>query len=442
MKPQHRKSRPAQHRKLKPVQRRYKVAINFIIGIGVTVALVLGFSFYRIHQNKVTNYSQEVATALHSTEKIATAMTEFYGGEEHTFLSSSFNGEALDKLNVQLADAKIEKKNTLLNKETRPMYKQWEVNFAADKKVMADLQAKDDIQTQLNALFEKPVLETSQPEKISAISMSVNAKTLASVKKQVDKQQKINDDDWAKAASDVFDAAQSQLDETTAALELLKTYQKTGTEADYKHVADALGNFKEGLWKTNQTAQLATMKKTIAEKGLAAVAPPKETDKTANSPTEDSDDENDVTDDSDEENNSQSTSDNKSTEKKETPATVVTPKPTEPTTPKKDETTPSEDTSTTTDSSKQGESSSETTTSTPTESTTESTTESSAESEPETTDAPRPLAAYHGGGTEYGSEADAENAGVAAVTSGIAKSYNVVAQGYTDGSLKFYLELH
>ena len=219
-----------------------KIAV--VVGLVVLLGAGGGFGYY--NHLKTEQTKQEIKLESLKLKQLQQEVNKFYESNKKDFLAKDLKKEEVVKVEKQVDEIKVNAELTPTKNEV--------------KNALKDVSTKLDVQTQINNLYEKPVINGSQVVKDVPIKANVNKKQVEAVKLT-----KANDA-WTKAVTALKTDSATQVKNTDDAKQAVKALEKDRTPENLAKAQEALNKVKNTTVKKDLNTKVEPVKKEIETK--------------------------------------------------------------------------------------------------------------------------------------------------------------------------------
>ena len=219
-----------------------KIAV--VVGLVVLLGAGGGFGYY--NHLKTEQTKQEIKLESLKLKQLQQEVNKFYESNKKDFLAKDLKKEEVVKVEKQVDEIKVNAELTPTKNEV--------------KNALKDVSTKLDVQTQINNLYEKPVINGSQVVKDVPIKANVDKKQVEAVKLT-----KANDA-WTKAVTALKTDSATQVKNTDDAKQAVKALEKDRTPENLAKAQEALNKVKNTTVKKDLNTKVEPVKKEIETK--------------------------------------------------------------------------------------------------------------------------------------------------------------------------------
>ncbi|MCJ0554215.1 hypothetical protein MMJ53_07955 [Enterococcus cecorum] len=219
-----------------------KIAV--VLGIVVLLGAGGGFGYY--NHLKTEQTKQEIKLESLKLKQLQQEVNKFYESNKKDFLAKDLKKEEVVKVEKQVDEIKVNAELTPTKNEV--------------KNALKDVSTKLEVQTQINNLYEKPVINGSQVVKDVPIKANVDKKQVEAVKLT-----KANDA-WTKAVTALKTDSATQVKNTDDAKQAVKALEKDRTPENLAKAQEALNKVKNTTVKKDLNTKVDPVKKEIETK--------------------------------------------------------------------------------------------------------------------------------------------------------------------------------
>ena len=223
---------------------RKNTKIAVVVGLVVLLGAGGGFGYY--NHLKTEQTKQEIKLESLKLKQLQQEVNKFYESNKKDFLAKDLKKEEVAKVEKQVDEIKVNAELTPTKNEV--------------KNALKDVSTKLDIQTQINNLYEKPVINGSQVVKDVPIKANVDKKQVEAVKLT-----KANDA-WTKAVTALKTDSATQVKNTDEAKQAVKALEKDRTPENLAKAQEALNKVKNTTVKKDLNTKVDPVKKEIETK--------------------------------------------------------------------------------------------------------------------------------------------------------------------------------
>ena len=223
---------------------RKNTKIAVVVGLVVLLGAGGGFGYY--NHLKTEQTKQEIKLESLKLKQLQQEVNKFYESNKKDFLAKDLKKEEVAKVEKQVDEIKVNAELTPTKNEV--------------KNALKDVSTKLDIQTQINNLYEKPVINGSQVVKDVPIKANVDKKQVEAVKLT-----KANDA-WTKAVTALKTDSATQVKNTDEAKQAVKALEKDRTPENLAKAQEALNKVKNTTVKKDLNTKVEPVKKEIETK--------------------------------------------------------------------------------------------------------------------------------------------------------------------------------
>ena len=214
--------------------------------VGLVVLLGAGGSFGYYNHLKTEQTKQEIKLESLKLKQLQQEVNKFYESNKKDFLAKDLKKEEVVKVEKQVDEIKVNAELTPTKNEV--------------KNALKDVSTKLEVQTQINNLYEKPVINGSQVVKDVPIKANVDKKQVEAVKLT-----KANDA-WTKAVTALKTDSATQVKNTDDAKKAVKALEKDRTPENLAKAQEALNKVKNTTVKKDLNTKVEPVKKEIETK--------------------------------------------------------------------------------------------------------------------------------------------------------------------------------
>lgn len=219
-----------------------KIAV--VVGLVVLLGAGGGFGYY--NHLKTEQTKQEIKLESLKLKQLQQEVNKFYESNKKDFLAKDLKKEEVVKVEKQVDEIKVNAELTPTKNEV--------------KNALKDVSTKLEVQTQINNLYEKPVINGSQVVKDVPIKANVDKKQVEAVKLT-----KANDA-WTKAVTALKTDSATQVKNTDDAKQAVKALEKDRTPENLAKAQEALNKVKNTTVKKDLNTKVDPVKKEIETK--------------------------------------------------------------------------------------------------------------------------------------------------------------------------------
>lgn len=219
-----------------------KIAV--VVGLVVLLGAGGGFGYY--NHLKTEQTKQEIKLESLKLKQLQQEVNKFYESNKKDFLAKDLKKEEVVKVEKQVDEIKVNAELTPTKNEV--------------KNALKDVSTKLEVQTQINNLYEKPVINGSQVVKDVPIKANVDKKQVEAVKLT-----KANDA-WTKAVTALKTDSATQVKNTDDAKQAVKALEKDRTPENLAKAQEALNKVKNTTVKKDLNTKVEPVKKEIETK--------------------------------------------------------------------------------------------------------------------------------------------------------------------------------
>ncbi|WP_347904753.1 hypothetical protein V4S29_07000 [Enterococcus cecorum] len=219
-----------------------KIAV--VVGLVVLLGAGGGFGYY--NHLKTEQTKQEIKLESLKLKQLQQEVNKFYESNKKDFLAKDLKKEEVVKVEKQVDEIKVNAELTPTKNEV--------------KNALKDVSTKLEVQTQINNLYEKPVINGSQVVKDVPIKANVDKKQVEAVKLT-----KANDA-WTKAVTALKADSATQVKNTDDAKQAVKALEKDRTPENLAKAQEALNKVKNTTVKKDLNTKVEPVKKEIETK--------------------------------------------------------------------------------------------------------------------------------------------------------------------------------
>ncbi|MDZ5599698.1 cell division site-positioning protein MapZ family protein [Enterococcus cecorum] len=219
-----------------------KIAV--VVGLVVLLGAGGGFGYY--NHLKTEQTKQEIKLESLKLKQLQQEVNKFYESNKKDFLAKDLKKEEVVKVEKQVDEIKVNAELTPTKNEV--------------KNALKDVSTKLEVQTQINNLYEKPVINGSQVVKDVPIKANVDKKQVEAVKLT-----KANDA-WTKAVTALKTDSATQVKNTDDAKKAVKALEKDRTPENLAKAQEALNKVKNTTVKKDLNTKVEPVKKEIETK--------------------------------------------------------------------------------------------------------------------------------------------------------------------------------
>ena len=223
---------------------RKNTKIAVVVGLVVLLGAGGGFGYY--NHLKTEQTKQEIKLESLKLKQLQEEVNKFYESIKKDFLAKDLKKEEVAKVEKQVDEIKVNAELTPTKNEV--------------KNALKDVSTKLEVQTQINNLYEKPVINGSQVVKDVPIKANVNKKQVEAVKLT-----KANDA-WTKAVTALKADSATQVKNTDDAKQAVKALEKDRTPENLAKAQEALNKVKNTTVKKDLNTKVEPVKKEIETK--------------------------------------------------------------------------------------------------------------------------------------------------------------------------------
>lgn len=223
---------------------RKNTKIAVVVGLVVLLGAGGGFGYY--NHLKTEQTKQEIKLESLKLKQLQQEVNKFYESNKKDFLAKDLKKEEVAKVEKQVDEIKVNAELTPTKNEV--------------KNALKDVSTKLDVQTQINNLYEKPVINGSQVVKDVPIKANVDKKQVEAVKLT-----KANDA-WTKAVTALKTDSATQVKNTDEAKQAVKALEKDRTPENLAKAQEALNKVKNTTVKKDLNTKVEPVKKEIETK--------------------------------------------------------------------------------------------------------------------------------------------------------------------------------
>lgn len=223
---------------------RKNTKIAVVVGLVVFLGAGGGFGYY--NHLKTEQTKQEIKLESLKLKQLQEEVNKFYESNKKDFLAKDLKKEEVSKIEKQVDEIKVNAELTPTKNEV--------------KNALKDVSTKLDVQTQINNLYEKPVINGSQVVKDVPIKANVDKKQVEAVKLT-----KANDA-WTKAVTALKTDSATQVKNTDDAKQAVKALEKDRTPENLAKAQEALNKVKNTTVKKDLNTKVEPVKKEIGTK--------------------------------------------------------------------------------------------------------------------------------------------------------------------------------
>lgn len=223
---------------------RKNTKIAVVVGLVVLLGAGGGFGYY--NHLKTEQTKQEIKLESLKLKQLQQEVNKFYESNKKDFLAKDLKKEEVAKVEKQVDEIKVNAELTPTKSEV--------------KNALKDVSTKLDVQTQINNLYEKPVINGSQVVKDVPIKANVDKKQVEAVKLT-----KANDA-WTKAVTALKTDSATQVKNTDEAKQAVKALEKDRTPENLAKAQEALNKVKNTTVKKDLNTKVEPVKKEIETK--------------------------------------------------------------------------------------------------------------------------------------------------------------------------------
>ena len=216
------------------------------LAVGVIVVLVGGGGFSYYNHLKTEQAKQEVKLETLKLKQLQQEVNKFYESNKKDYLAKNLQKEDVEKVEKKLDDLQVASEIEPTKNEV--------------KNALKDVSTKLEVQTQINNLYEKPVINGSQVVKDVPIKANVDKKQIEAVKLT-----KANDA-WTKAVTALKTDSATQVKNIDEAKEAVKALEKEHTSENLAKAQEALNKVKNTTVKKDLNTKVEPVKKEIETK--------------------------------------------------------------------------------------------------------------------------------------------------------------------------------
>lgn len=223
---------------------RQNTKIAVVVGLVVLLGAGGGFGYY--NHLKTEQTKQEIKLESLKLKQLQQEVNKFYESNQKDFLAKDLKKEEVVKVEKQVDEIKVNAELTPTKNEV--------------KNALKDVSTKLEVQTQINNLYEKPVINGSQVVKDVPIKANVDKKQVEAVKLT-----KANDA-WTKAVTALKADSATQVKNTDDAKQAVKALEKDRTPENLAKAQEALNKVKNTTVKKDLNTKVEPVKKEIETK--------------------------------------------------------------------------------------------------------------------------------------------------------------------------------
>ena len=223
---------------------RKNTKIAVVVGLVVLLGAGGGFGYY--NHLKTEQTKQEIKLESLKLKQLQQEVNKFYESNKKDFLAKDLKKEEVVKVEKQVDEIKVNAELTPTKNEV--------------KNALKDVSTKLEVQTQINNLYEKPVINGSQVVKDVPIKANVDKKQVEAVKLT-----KANDA-WTKAVTALKTDSATQVKNTDDAKQAVKALEKDRTPENLAKAQEALNKVKNTTVKKDLNTKVEPVKKEIETK--------------------------------------------------------------------------------------------------------------------------------------------------------------------------------
>ena len=223
---------------------RQNAKIAVVVGLVVLLGAGGGFGYY--NHLKTEQTKQEIKLESLKLKQLQQEVNKFYESNKKDFLAKDLKKEEVLKVEKQVDEIKVNAELTPTKNEV--------------KNALKDVSTKLEVQTQINNLYEKPVINGSQVVKDVPIKANVDKKQVEAVKLT-----KANDA-WTKAVTALKTDSATQVKNTDDAKQAVKALEKDRTPENLAKAQEALNKVKNTTVKKDLNTKVEPVKKEIETK--------------------------------------------------------------------------------------------------------------------------------------------------------------------------------
>lgn len=223
---------------------RKNTKIAVVVGLVVLLGAGGGFGYY--NHLKTEQTKQEIKLESLKLKQLQQEVNKFYESNKKDFLAKDLKKEEVAKVEKQVDEIEVNAELTPTKNEV--------------KNALKDVSTKLDVQTQINNLYEKPVINGSQVVKDVPIKANVDKKQVEAVKLT-----KANDA-WTKAVTALKTDSATQVKNTDEAKQAVKALEKDRTPENLAKAQEALNKVKNTTVKKDLNTKVEPVKKEIETK--------------------------------------------------------------------------------------------------------------------------------------------------------------------------------
>ncbi|MHC5188739.1 hypothetical protein ACYSNL_03060 [Enterococcus cecorum] len=220
---------------------RKNTKIAVVVGLVVLLGAGGGFGYY--NHLKTEQTKQEIKLESLKLKQLQQEVNKFYESNKKDFLAKDLKKEEVVKVEKQVDEIKVNAELTPIKNEV--------------KNALKDVSTKLDVQTKINNLYEKPVINGSQVVKDVPIKANVDKKQVEAVKLT-----KANDA-WTKAVTALKTDSATQVKNTDEAKQAVKALEKDRTPENLAKAQEALNKVKNTIVKKDLNTKVEPVKKEI-----------------------------------------------------------------------------------------------------------------------------------------------------------------------------------
>lgn len=223
---------------------RKNTKIAVLVGIVVLLGAGGGFGYY--NHLKTEQTKQEIKLESLKLKQLQQEVNKFYESNKKDFLAKDLKKEEVAKVEKQVDEIEVNAELTPTKNEV--------------KNALKDVSTKLEVQTQINNLYEKPVINGSQVVKDVPIKANVDKKQVEAVKLT-----RANDA-WTKAVTALKTDSATQVKNTDDAKQAVKALEKDRTPENLAKAQEALNKVKNTTVKKDLNTKVEPVKKEIETK--------------------------------------------------------------------------------------------------------------------------------------------------------------------------------
>lgn len=223
---------------------RKNTKIAVLVGIVVLLGAGGGFGYY--NHLKTEQTKQEIKLESLKLKQLQQEVNKFYESNKKDFLAKDLKKEEVVKVEKQVDEIEVNAELTPTKNEV--------------KNALKDVSTKLEVQTQINNLYEKPVINGSQVVKDVPIKANVDKKQVEAVKLT-----RANDA-WTKAVTALKTDSATQVKNTDEAKQAVKALEKDRTPENLAKAQEALNKVKNTTVKKDLNTKVEPVKKEIETK--------------------------------------------------------------------------------------------------------------------------------------------------------------------------------